>query len=213
MNYLNTGEELLFNLNNLTTDDKIKVSLSANNFIKAEIQEMKITNDKLLLQSTTPITPTTTTPTTDTSSLSDADKEKLYTRIANMESAIRGQTIGTLVPTTNVINLNTQSDTTDKTCTIFPEMPEPIEDSFTNTFDNTTLTNPIINNNKESTYIWCNKCNLNNSKECDTYNICHKFYNSNKSNFTNDYFDTSSTDKEMYNLCSVAFDKSFPKAK
>ena len=216
MNYLNTGEDLLFDLNNLTTDDKVKVSISTNNLTKEEIQEMKLNNDRVLLQSTAvTANPTSTTaPTTNnTSSLSDADRQQLYTRIANMESAIRGQTIGALVPTTNVINLNTQSDTTDKSCTVFPEMPEPIEASFTDIFDNTTLTNPIINNSKDSTYIWCNKCNLNNSKECETYDICHKFYNSNKTNFTNDYFNTSSSDKEMYNLCSIAFEKSFPKPK
>ena len=215
MNYLDTGEELIFNTNNLSTDDKVKVTQSSQKLITAEIMEMQAANEKLLLKTTSEATADTVPSTTQETdaSLYESEKLKLYNRLASIEKAISDKAIGT--PSASVIDLNR---TPDNTCISFPTMPKPIEASFTDTFDYKTLVNPIINDSKESTYIWCNKCDANKSDDCENYNICYNFYNEHKSNYTEDYFNKSkeiefNSDYDIYNACSTIFKDSFPKAK
>jgi hypothetical protein len=171
MDYLNTGEELIFNTNNLSTEDKVKVTQSSQKLITAEINEMQAANEKLLLKTTAEATADTAASTnveanqTDTN-LYESEKLKLYTRLASIEKAITDKANST--PLTNIIDLNKPAD---NTCISFPTMPQPIEDSFTSTFDYKTLINPIVNNSKDSTYIWCNKCDKKKTEECENYNI------------------------------------------
>ena len=215
MNYLNTGEDLLFDTNNLSTYDMIKVINTKTNFIRDEVNELKERNNMLptATESTSATTATTAT-TTDTAadtaaSVSDADKQVLFTRLANLEKTIRGNTLGTLIPTTNVISLNLQSDTTDTTCTnIGTVMPEPTERSFINTFDDNQLN---ATNTDQRPYIWCKKCNVNDtnnnsSQRCIAYNVCKTNYAKNNKDDNKSTFTTiSDIDKEIYYNCSNAF--------
>jgi hypothetical protein len=65
-------------------------------------------------------------------------------------------------------------------------MPEPIESSFTDNFENVSLDNTIINNSTDSSYLWCNKCDINKSNDCIAYDKCRKWYSNVKSDYTND---------------------------
>ena len=234
MNYLNTGEDLLFDTSNLTIDDKVKVIDAKSNFFKEELVRMKEENDRLqsikendrLQVSNQESSSLTSAPAQP--SASDIEKQQLYARIANMESAIKGQTNGTTASSTNVINLNTQIDNTNKSCVNFQSMPEPIESSFTDNFDNVSIDSTIINNTTDSSYLWCNKCDFNKSDECIAYDSCRKWYSDVKSDYTNDgLYVKKKTDNEIdankeavrvannkdkYTNCSGAF-INFPKIK
>ena len=221
MNYLNTGEDLIFNIDNLSTDDKVKVFASSQKLITTEITEMQNANEKLLLKTTSDATAdtqaiapdaTTTPDATNTSSIEN-DKLKLYAQLAKYEKLLTDAKDEK--PSATIIDLIKPSN---DTCISFPTMPQPIEDSFTSMFDYKNLANPIIQNSKDSTYIWCNKCDAKKSDECDNYNICYNFYNDNKDNFTEEYFNKSkesnfSSDYDIYNACTAIFKDSFPKAK
>ena len=216
MNYLNTGEELLFDTNNLSIDDKLKVIDAKSNFFKYEINELSTKYNTLLPSSTTSETPSnpSNSLTPDNSLITNADKQVLYSRIANLENTIRGQTIGALVPSTNVITLNLQSDTTDTTCVnIGTKMPDPTEKSFTDTFDDTQLN---TTNTDQRPYIWCNKCNVNDNNNtsstmCKAYDVCKKNYSKNNKVDNKSTFTTiSEIDKQIYDNCVNAF-INFPK--
>ena len=190
MNYLFTGEDLLFDTSNLTIDDKVKVIDAKSNFYKEELIRMKEEYDKLLSIKENDANASQNHNldilTTAQQQASELEKQQLFTRIANMENTIRGQTIGTLVPSTNVINLNAQADNTNKSCVNFQTMPEPIESSFTDNFDNVSIDSTIINNTRDSSYLWCNNCDLNKSNECIAYDTCRKWYSDVKSDYTDD---------------------------
>ena len=220
MNYLNTGEDLLFDTNNLSVDDKIKVIDTKSNFLKDELNEMTQRNNLLITSSLSTSSTSSTSGNAGnagniaSSTMSNADRQVLYSRINNLENTIRGQTVGSLIPTNNVINLNLQSDTTDTTCTdIGAIMPEPTELSFTNNFDDIQL-NP--SNTDQRPYIWCKKCNANDnnnisSSKCIAYDVCKTNYAKNNKVDNKATFTTiSEIDKNIYDNCINAFDN-FPK--
>jgi len=217
MNYLNTGEDLLFDTNNLSADDKIKVIDTKTNFLKDELNELTERNNMLVTaansanSANSATNPDSTTATATAAVLSNADKQVLYSRLVNLENTISGKTLGSLIPTTNVINLNLQSDTTDTTCAnIGTIMPEPTERSFIDVFDDNQLN---AANTNQRPYIWCKKCNANDnvndnnsSSRCIAYNVCKTNYAKNNKDGNKSTFTTiSDIDKEIYYNCSNAF--------
>jgi hypothetical protein len=214
MNYLNTGEELLFDTNNLSIDDKIKVIDAKSNLLKYELNEISTKYNTLITSPSTPSTPSTPSSTSNNSLITNADKQVLYSRIANLENTIKGQTIGELVPSNNVITLNLQSDTTDTTCVnMGTKMPDPTEKSFTDTFDDTQL-NTI--NTDQRPYIWCKKCNVNDndnnsSTMCKAYDVCKtNYFKNNKIDNKSTFTTINEIDKQIYDNCVNAF-INFPK--
>ncbi len=215
MNYLNTGEDLLFDTTNLSADDKIKVIDTKTNFLKDELNELTERNNMLVTAAaasdaaTNPDTIVAANAATAAAVLSNADKQVLYSRLVNLENTITGKTLGTLIPTTNVINLNLQSDTTDTTCAnIGTVMPEPTEKSFIDVFDDNQLN---AANTNQRPHIWCKKCNDNDnnsssSSRCIAYNVCKTNYaKNNKSDNKATFTTISDIDKEIYYNCSNAF--------
>ena len=214
MNYLNTGEDLLFDTNNLSIDDKYKVSDTKINFLRDELAEINERNS--ILKKSTTTNPTTanntTTATTANNVISNADKQVLFSRLSQLENTIRGDTLGQLIPSTNVINLNLQSDITDKTCVnMGTDMPDPTERSFIDVFDNNQLN---ATNTDQRPYIWCKKCNANDannannesSLRCIGYDICRKNYaNNNKADYKATWNNIKDIDKQIYYNCSNAF--------
>ena len=213
MNYLNTGEDLLFDTNNLSADDKIKVIDTKTNFLKDELNELTERNNMLVTAAAATANPDTTASTTAAATaasvLSNADKQVLYSRLVNLENTISGNTLGSLIPTNNVINLNLQSDTTDTTCAnIGTVMPEPTERSFIDVFDDNQLN---AANTNQRPHIWCKKCNANDNNNsstsrCIAYNVCKTNYAKNNKGDNKSTFTTiSDIDKEIYYNCSNAF--------
>ena len=99
------------------------------------------------------------------------------------------------------------------------EMPDTTEKSFTDTFDDALLN---AANTDQRPYIWCRKCNANNSnsnninnKKCISYDVCKKNYASikeiedNKDKNKNDISDAIAA---MYKDCSNVF-PNYPKSK
>ena len=220
MNYLNTGEDLLFDTNSLSTDDKIKVINTKTNFLKDEMNEISLrynlpNGDTVLSTNNADVSVNTNVDINNPIAETDEEKkQRLYTLLANYENAIRGNVAASLAPTNNVINLNLQSDNTDTTCTdIGTRMPEPTERSFTDTLD---IVNVNAANTDQRPYIWCNKCNDNNNNSfstamCKAYDTCKTNYAKNNKVDNKTTFTTiNELDKTIYDNCINAF-VNFPK--
>ena len=213
MNYLNTGEDLLFHTNSLSIDDKYKVLNTKTDFIRDE-------NIEIVKRYNLPggdATKNNVNATIDPIATTDDEKlYKLYTQLANRENYLKANEIGKIIPTENVINMNLQSQSTDTTCTdIGTKMPEPTERSFTETYD---IINVNAANTDQRPYIWCEKCNVNNTNDnsistamCKAYNTCKINYaNNNKVDNKSTFTTIGEIDRKIYDNCVNAF-KNFPK--
>ena len=213
INYLKSGEPLLYDMSSLTADDKIKVLDAKSNFIKSEFEE--INNKWLLLQQqrNDPVNVSTTpTPIPATTIKSDDETLKgLFATIANLENNLSGQSTKLSIPTANIINLNNVTTTVDKSdvCKWYEDIPEPTEQSFTEIISNVPITST---NKNEYPYLWC-KCddNRKDAKICKAYDVCVQNYaNNNKIDNKSTYTTIGTIDKQIYDYCGKLF-VNFPK--
>ena len=234
MNYLNTGEDLLFDTNSLSTDDKIKVIDTKTNFLKDELKELTLRynlpnrnnangngngNGDANGNGNANANGNGNGNGNETDPMATTDQEKvkqLIVQLANLENSIKGNVASAKVPSNNVLNMNLQSDKTDSTCIdIGTKMPEPTEKSFTDTFDITIMNSA---NTDQRPSIWCEKCNVNNNSStnystsmCKAYNVCKVNYAKNNKVDNKSTFTTiGEIDKKIYDNCVNAF-INFPK--
>jgi len=220
MNYLKFGEQLLYNYSTLTDSDKLKVLDAKTNFITSEFEEL---NNKWLLLDQQRNNPASVIsppmPLSSSSSVAITEDETLkglFSSIVNLENKLAGQTASLTIPTTNVINLNNNMPTLKNrsdVCTLFDQLPEPNEQSFTQELINVPLDSK---NSFEAPYLWC-KCDENtdkaysNTESCKAYDVCHRNYaNNNRIDSKSTYTTIGTIDKQIYDYCTKAF-INFPK--
>lgn len=229
LNYLSSGEPLLFDILSLNTDDKTKVqnakssliyqeTQSALNSLRAEIRATPSASPTTA-PTTTPTTTLTTAPTTTpTPAIVAETADAILLRAANLENILLGKDTVATTPTNNVINLNdqllnNQSQTVRSSiCTLVNKMPTPEMSSFSQDIINIPLTST---NTSDQSYLWC-KCDgengINaNTKECKMFDVCRKNYaNNNKLDLKSTFTTISDIDKQTYDSCIVVFEN-FPR--
>ena len=211
--YLQTGEDLLFDIATLTDNDKFKVLNAKGTFLINEINEtnarlLNIANTRSLVSSintvdNTNITNTTDTTNTDNNSSINMLMQRIIALSANTESKIEGTKSKEIS-----LNPNTPKIAVNNVCSKYTYMPEPDTKSFTEPKDNIPITSDDIS---YQSYIWC-KCNgddgiNNNTEKCKTFNICRDNYAENK-NYT--YDNISDINKKIYDDCKTVY-SNFPK--
>ena len=226
LNYLTTGQPLVFDMTNLTIEDKVKVINVKSNFIQQEIQktvakisDIKSSQSSSLITSATPSTTSTTTSTTNgkTNANNQEDVNKILARVAKLEDNLSNTTAATNVPTTNVINLakSAASDNTanrSSICNLVSRMPIPELSSFSEELINIPITST---NRAHQSYLWC-KCDGDsgvnaNTNECKMYDVCKRNYdNNNKIDFKATKDTISEMDRQLYDSCINVFEN-FPR--
>ena len=211
--YLQTGEDLLFDIATLTDNDKFKVLNAKGTFLINEINEtnarlLNIANTRSLVSSINTVDNTNTTNTTDTTNTDNNSSinmlmQRIIALSANTESKIEGTKSKEIS-----LNPNTPKIAVNNVCSKYTYMPEPDTKSFTEPKDNIPITSDDIS---YQSYIWC-KCNgddgiNNNTEKCKTFNICRDNYAENK-NYT--YDNISDINKKIYDDCKTVY-SNFPK--
>ena len=214
--YLQTGEDLLFDIATLTDNDKFKVLNAKGTFLINEINEtnarlLNIANTRSLVSSINTVDNTNITNTTDTTDTTNTDNnssinmlmQRIIALSANTESKIEGTKSKEIS-----LNPNTPKIAVNNVCSKYTYMPEPDTKSFTEPKDNIPITSDDIS---YQSYIWC-KCNgddgiNNNTEKCKTFNICRDNYAENK-NYT--YDNISDINKKIYDDCKTVY-SNFPK--
>ena len=224
--YLETGQPLLFDMSSLTIYDKVNVLNVKTNLQQQELNNMinaansivnsnavNSTNATNSIVNSNAVNSTNVANSIVNSNAANAAID--FTRIANIEVALRGNNAANTIPTDSVINLARQDDNTrirSSICSLVAEMPKPQVASFTEELINIPITS---SNLSYQSYLWC-KCDGDNginanTDECKSYDLCRRNYaNNNKIDFKATYSTISSFDKEIYDRCIIAFKENFP---
>jgi hypothetical protein len=222
INYLATGVPLLYNINDLPNDDKLKVVSKQLDFINKKFSNsfntvssditktnislnsmIKETNDKIIdIKNNSNLN-------VDNSS-NQPDIQVFLNKMLELENRLSDVN----TKTDNIIKSNTNTNNIQSDiCLKSKSMPEPLEKSFT--ADLTNLS-PLSNIDYEQTSLWC-LCNDNNqnSKDCVAYSKCQINYDLVKrelllgKSFTG-INRINPLDADVYKACNNLY-KNFPK--
>lgn len=217
--YLATGQELLYDISNLSNDDKLKVVYKQLEFLNSKyantIKTIGTDISKTNLALNTKIEETNNkianieinSSNLNSSNLnSQADIQAFLAKMIQLENKLTDVNI----KTDKIIDLNNQNQNQNQICITKDRMPEPLEKSFTSDLKNI---NNLSDIDYEQSKLWC-MCNKNNENTPDciayskckiNYDIVKKGINSGKSFTQLDKIDT-----DIYNECMNVY-KNFPK--
>jgi hypothetical protein len=218
--YLQTGEDLLFDIATLTDNDKFKVLNAKGTFLINEINQtnaalLNIANTRSLVSSTNTSYSTAnnnnnnnTANNTANTSYSTANMlmQRIIALSANTESKIEGTKSKEIS-----LNPNTPKMAINDICNKYTYMPDPDTKSFTEPKENIPMTSDDIS---YQSYIWC-KCNgddgiNNNTQKCKTFNICRDNYAANKNARLEDFPNKDDIVLQIYDNCKNLY-STFPK--
>ena len=220
--YLQTGEQLIFDMSSLSIDDKFKVLDSKSTFLKGEVDEtnaslleIKRTNTGSIANAissviTSAIIPSSAEQIPENSSSNNIDEatQKILSIAAKAADKIGDNNdVKDLNPSNSKVTVN-------NVCNSYTFMPDPIDSlAFTESAENI----PITSDNKSyQSYIWC-KCNgedgvNNNTDICKAYNTCRDNYSTYK-NYRYEDQNVTELAKQVYENCKnhPKFKNTFPK--
>lgn len=220
-NYLATGEPLLYNINNLPNDDKLKVVYKQLEFINTKFNDninvintdisktnialntqINTINDKI-----TAIKSIDGTNTNNSNLSNPTDIQAFLNKMVELENKLADVNI----KTDKIIDLNTTNQNLQsKICLTKEKMPEPLEKSFTQDLTNI---NRLSDKDYEQSRLWC-MCNDNNknSSDCVAYSKCKINYELVKKDIDSGktFTQLDKIDSDIYNECMNVY-KNFPK--
>ena len=219
-NYLATGQQLLYDISNLSNDDKLKVvykqleflnSKYANNIktIDSDISKTNIAlNTKIEEVNNKIANIQVNSSNINSSNLnSQGDIQAFLAKMVDLESKLKDVNI----KTDKIIDLNNDNkNIQSKICITKDRMPEPLEKSFTN---NLGLINKLSDIDYEQSKLWC-MCNKNNENtpDCVAYSKCKINYDIVKKGIDSgkSFTQLDKIDTDIYNECMNVY-KNFPK--
>lgn len=220
-NYLANGEPLLYDITNLSIDDKLKVVYKQLEFLNTKYASNinTINNDisKTNIALNTKInevnnkidTIQTTNTNTNSNNSNPTDIQAFLAKMVELENKLSDVNVKTdKIIDLNNVNKNMQS----KICLTKDRMPEPEEKSFTADLTNI---NKLSENDYEQSKLWC-MCNDKNKEtpDCVAYSKCVNNYDVIKKGLDSgkSFTQLDKIDTDIYNECMNVY-KKFPKIK
>jgi|694.fasta_scaffold08619_7 hypothetical protein len=178
-NYLATGEPLLYNIANLSNDDKLKVVSKQLDYLNAKFSaninkntvginsQIKDLNDKISTINGTLATGATATAAKPVVDANQPDVQSFLNKMMELENILAN----TNVKVDTIIDLNAaKKPVQSKICLTSDKMPTPLLKSFTSDLTNI---NVLSDNDYEQSQLWClcNDANKN-TPDCVAYSKC-----------------------------------------
>jgi len=224
LNYLKTGENILFDMSSLTIDDKVKVLNVKSNFIQqetdkivAKIADIKTSSPSILTNVSPAPLPANVNANPNTNvDINHPEVQNILTKVANLENNLNNNGVVQSVPTTSVLNAAQDSvaNSASKSaiCSLVNKMPTPQLSSFSENMINVPITSKNVG---DQSYLWC-KCDGDagvnaNTDDCKMYEVCKRNYaNNNRIDFKANKENISLIDRQIYDSCVNVFEN-FPR--